>query len=95
MHLRRISWILVIKDPDIRPDLDRRLGLIPVAGSATQIHPIHLALIMSISNLDIISGMVLSILDLTLVLIEVILRKMIEERDWRQQQQQTLSLKYM
>ena len=44
IHVRRISWILVIKDSDISPDLDRRLGLIPVTASLPQIHPVHLAL---------------------------------------------------
>ena len=41
---------------------------------------VHLAMIMS--NLDIVSGMALSILDLTLVLLEVILGKISEERDY-------------
>ena len=59
IHLRRISWILVSKDPDISLDLDLRLGLIPLTTSLPQIYPVHLALVMSISNFDIISGMVL------------------------------------
>ena len=79
----RVSWILVSQDPHISLDLDLRPVLIPLTASPPQI---HLALIMSISNLDIVSGVVLSILDLTLVLTEVIFRKIIEERDSRQQQ---------
>ena len=70
IHLRRISWVLVSQYPDVSLDLDVRLGLIPITASPPQIHPVHLALIMS--HLDIVSGMVLSILYVTLVLIEVI-----------------------
>ena len=94
IHLRKISSILASQDPDISPDLDLRLGLIPVTASPPHIHPVHLALIMDTSNLDIVSGMVLSILNLTLVLTEVTLRKISEERDSRQQQR-TLSLRYV
>ena len=43
------------------------------------------------SNLDIVSGMVLSILDVTLVLIEVILRNIGKERDSRQQHNRSVS----
>ena len=60
IHLRRISWVLLSQYPDISLDLDLRLGLIPLTASTPQIHPVHLALIMS--NLDIVSSMVLSIL---------------------------------
>ena len=72
----------------------QKAGLTPLTASPPQIYPVHLALIMSISNLDIVRVMVPSILDLTLVLIKVILRKISKERDPRQQQQ-TLSLRYM
>ena len=56
IHLRRISWVLVSQDPNISPDLDLRQGLIPLTASPPQIHPVHLALIMSIINLDISTG---------------------------------------
>ena len=52
IHLRRISWILVSQDPDISLDLDLRPGLIPLTASPPQI---HLALIISISKLCIVS----------------------------------------
>ena len=81
IYLRRIRWILVSKDPDISLDLDLRLGLIPLTASPPQIHPVHLALVMSISNLNIISGMVLSNVDLTLVLTDVMLGKISKERN--------------
>ena len=68
------------------------LDLILLTASPPQTDPVHRALIMS--NLDIVSGIVLSILDVTLVLIEVILRKVSEQRDPRQQQR-TLSLRYI
>ena len=90
IDLRRISSVLVSQYPDISLDLDQRLGLIPLTASPPQIHPVHLALTMS--NLYIVSGMVLSILDVTLVLMEVILRKISVERDLRQKQE-TLRLK--
>ena len=82
--LRRISWVLASQYPDISLDLDLRLRLIPLTAFSPQIHPVHLALIMS--NLDIVSDIVLSILYVTLVLIEVILREISKERDFRQQQ---------
>ena len=83
----RINWILVSHDPDISPDFDLKLNPTALTASPHQIHPVYLALIMSISNLDIVSSMVLSILGITLVLIEIISRKISEERDSRQQQQ--------
>ena len=83
----RINWILVGHDPDISPDFDLKLNPTALTASPHQIHPVYLALIMSISNLDIVSSMVLSILGITLVLIEIISRKISEERDSRQQQQ--------
>ena len=84
IYLRRISSVQVSQYLDVSLELDQRLGLILLTASPPQVHPVHLALIMS--NLNIVSGMVLSILDVTLVLIEVMLRKINEERDSRQQQ---------